>query len=66
MTLTIKSFILSCLNDEEFWRAGGIPAHEKQYIKGLGLNEEQVNRFYTAMIDLYNLNREVGKKEVKR
>lgn len=57
----MKDFILHCLSDEEFWMRGGIPTNEKKYIESLGMTEEQISRFYSAMIDLQQLAKELQK-----
>lgn len=57
----MKDFILHCLSDEEFWMRGGIPTKEKEYINRLNMTEEQISKFYSAMIDLQQLAKELQK-----
>lgn len=40
---------------------GGIPTKEKEYINRLNMTEEQISRFYGAMIDLQQLAKELQK-----
>lgn len=60
---TVYAFVRHCLLDPEFNR-GGIPTKEADYCERLGWDREgpEAAKFYSAMIDLYELNKESNNK----
>lgn len=60
MKKDLRTFIKHCLEDKEFWMAGGIPTKEQYYIKKLNMTEEQVHEFYEAMCSLQRLAKELS------
>ena len=58
----IYKFARHCLSDPEF-NVGGIPSNESYYLQKLGLTvtDADLSKFYSAMYDLYELNRKYAK-----
>lgn len=58
----LRPFIKHCMEDREFWNAVGIPTKECFYIEKLGMNQEQIDKFYECMVGLVRLSKELNKK----
>lgn len=58
--MNLKDFVMHCMSDDEFWNRGGIPTNEKQFIESLNINEEQLSKFYSAMLDLRDIYKELN------
>lgn len=63
MNNTVYAFVRHCLLDDEFNR-GGIPSKESDYLERLGwtVDDENTHRFYDAVCELYELNKEANRK----
>lgn len=58
----LRPFIRHCMEDREFWNAVGIPTKECFYIEKLGMNQEQIDKFYECIGGLVYLSKELNKK----
>lgn len=57
--MNLKDFVMHCMSNDEFWNRGGIPTKEKEFVELLNMNPEQLSRFYSAMLDLRELSKEL-------